>query len=153
MPVEDRAGNYFLTVSLIVAVNVPTAVLGMNGAPDWRSSHLPLLNLVRSPETLSAALPVPGAPANLPVLLAPSTVKGNVSVITARQVWVDKRVPVGTPVASKMMARSPAEVLNVNDSPFVATLLSTVLDVVATGPVNTRWNVELVVTAGPVSLP
>ena len=83
-------------------------------------------------------MPVPAAPANLPLLLAPSTVKGTVSLITPRQVWVDTRVAVGTPVASKVMARSPAGVLNVSDSPFVPELPSAVLAVVATGPVNTR---------------
>ncbi len=86
--------RYFFTVSLTVALNLATAVFAVRWAV-LLSLHLPLLSFGRSPETTATALPVPVAPANLPVLLAPSTEKGTVSLTTTRQVLADMSLPVG----------------------------------------------------------
>ena len=62
--------RYCLTVSLIVAVSVATDVL----ADAWAYLlvlQVPSLSFGSSPENMNTAVPVPVAPANLPVLLAP----------------------------------------------------------------------------------
>src|SRR5208282_5798239 len=105
-------GGYCLSVSFVVSVNVPTAVFA-DGWAFWLSLHLPLLSLGRSPENRTTALPLPVAPANLPVLLAPSTVSGTVVVSTTRQVVVDLRAPVLVPALSRVTTRLPAAVVNV----------------------------------------
>ena len=61
---------------------------------------------------------MPVASANLPVLLAGSTVTGTVVVTAYRQVLADFRPAVLVPALSRVTARLPAGVPNVYDAPF-----------------------------------
>lgn len=142
-----------MSVSFVVAVNVPTAVF-VDGWAFWLSLHVPLLSFGSSPENRTTALPLPAAPANLPVLWAPLTVNGTVVVNTARQVLVDLMLLLLVPALSKVTVRLPAAVVNVCDWPFLGWPPSVVVPVVLTGPVNVRWNRGLLaIAAEPVTFP
>jgi hypothetical protein len=118
-----------LTVSLIVAVNVATAVFA-DARTFALTLHVPSLNFRSSPENMNTAVPVPVAPANLPVLVAPSTVKGAVVAVAYRQVLADFRPPVLVPALSRVTTRLPTAVLTVYDVPFSGEVLSEIVAVV-----------------------
>src|SRR5260370_10137686 len=101
--------GYCLTVSLMAAAKVATAVVADGGA-SLLVLHVPSLSFGSSPEDTTTAMPVPVAPANLPVLLALSTVKGTAVVSAYRQVLADFRPPVVVPALARVTARSPTAV-------------------------------------------